>query len=193
MNLKALAAAALGGLLLAANTEPRLPSGWSRQSSFGADRACTAGLTFGLAERARRALTIECARGTDGYMTVMQTISAEPYIGQRVRLVARVRTQDVRGWSGLWMRVTGVDQRTLAFDDMSTRPLRGTADWREAQVLLDIEPGATSIAFGVRLADGTGQVWADGFRFEVVSPQDETLSIRLQPSLPPQPQNLRLD
>lgn len=193
MNLKALLAASVGGLLLAANSEPRLPSGWSRQSSFGADRACSAGVSNSLAERARRSLVIECTRNTDGYMSVQQTVAADQYRGQRVRLVARIKADRVRGWSGLWMRVSGPDQRTLAFDDMSTRPLRGSLDWRDAQVILDVDPSATSVAFGLRLADGTGRVWAENFRFEVVDPREETLSIRLQPSLPSLPQNLKLE
>jgi hypothetical protein len=193
MNLKSLLAASLGGILLASNTEPRLPSGWSRQSSFGADRACTAGIDVALTERGRRLLTIECARAADGYMAVLQTIAAVEYRGKRVRFASRLKADRVLGTSGLFMRVVSADQRVLAFDDMSTRPVRGSTDWREVQVILDVEQNAASITFGLRLADGTGQVWADALRFEEVGPDDPALSIKLQPQLPVKPQNLELE
>lgn len=193
MDLKTLIAAALGGLLLASNSEPQLPSGWSRQSTLGAERVCVAGRDTSPLDRDRRVLTIECDRATDGYMTVMQTIAADEYRGRRVRFRARMKADGVRGWAGLWMRVMSADQRVLAYDDMSTRPIRDTADWRDYQVILDVEPSAASISFGVRLAEGAGQVWADGFAFEEVAPDDPSISINLRPLLPSRPQNLELE
>jgi hypothetical protein len=88
------------------------------------------------------------------------------------------------------MRVSGADQRVLSFDDMSTRPLRGSQDWRDVAVILDIDPAAASISFGLRIADGAGQVWMDSVRFEEVPADDPSLSIKLKPVLPNRPQNL---
>lgn len=193
MDLKTLIATSLGGLLLAANSEPQLPSGWSRQSTLGADRVCAAGRDTSPFDRDKRVLTIECGRATDGYMTVMQTIAADDYRGRRVRFVARMKADRVRGWAGLWMRVMSADQRVLAFDDMSTRPVRENSDWRDHQVILDVEPSAASISFGVRLSEGSGQVWVDAFRFEEVGPDDPSISINLRPLLPSKPQNLELE
>jgi hypothetical protein len=192
MNLKALLAASLGGILLASNTESRLPSGWTRQASVDADRACVAGVEAGVFERGKRLLTIECTRSLDGYLAVTQTIAADDYRGKRVRFAARVKTDKVRGWSGLTLRVVTADQRVLGYDDMSTRPLRGTLDWREVAVVMDVDPNAASITFGLRLNDGTGQVWMDGLRFEEVAADDPALSIKLKPVLPARPQNLEL-
>ena len=190
MTLKALVAASIGGLLLASNAEPRLPAGWSRQASLEGDRACRAGIDLGLREGGRRLLTIDCERNHDGYVSVTQTIAADDYRGKRMRLAARLKTDKVRGWTGLTMRVSGADQRVLSFDDMSTRPLRGSQDWREVAVILDIDPAAASISFGLRIADGAGQVWMDGVRFEEVPADDSSLSIKLKPVLPNRPQNL---
>jgi hypothetical protein len=191
MNLKALVAASIGGLLLASNAEPRLPAGWSRQASLDGDRACRAGLDLGLRESGRRLLTINCERNHDGYMAVTQTIAADDYRGKRMRLAARLKTDKVRGWTGLTMRVSGADQRVLSFDDMSTRPLRGSQDWREFAVILD--PSAASISFGLRIAEGAGQVWMDAVRFEEVPADDPSLSIKLKPVLPNRPQNLSFE
>jgi hypothetical protein len=192
MNLKALLAASLGGILLASNTEPPLPAGWTRQANVEGDSACTASVDTSILERNKRLLTIECSRSIDGYMAVTQTIAADEYRGKRVRFAARVKTDKVRGWSGLTLRVVTSDQRVLGFDDMSTRPLRGTNDWREVAVVMDVEASAASITFGLRLNDGAGQVWIDGLRFEEVAPDDPTLSIKLKPVLPSRPQNLEL-
>ena len=193
MNLKALVAAAVGGLLISANEEPRLPAGWTRQSTVEADRACTAGVDTRLTERGRRMLAIECSRNIDGYITVSQTIAADDYRGKRVRFAARIKADGVRGWSGLMMRVVTADQRVLGFDDMSTRPVRGTVDWRDAEVILDVAHEATTISFGMRLADGAGKVWLDALRFEEVGPDDPSISINLRPVLPSKPQNLGLE
>ena len=193
MNLKALLAASVGGLLIAANAESPLPSGWQRQSVLGADQACTAGIQTPLGAQARRSLTVECTRVTDGAMSVLQTIAADDYRGKRMRFAARVRADKVRGWGGLFMRVSSPDARVIAFDDMSTRPLRGTLDWRDVQVILDVEPTASSISFGLRLSEGPGQVWAEGFRFEEVAADDPSISINLRPLLPTKPQNLALE
>jgi hypothetical protein len=192
MNLKALVAASVGGLLIAANAEPRLPAGWTRQATVDADRVCSAGLDSTWSEPGKRLLALECTRSVDGHVTVSQTIAADAYRGKRVRFAARIKAEKVRGWTGLMMRVVGNDQRVLGFDDMSTRPVRGNADWREAQVILDVEADASAISFGVRLTDGEGKVWIDALRFEEVSPDDPSISINLRPALPSQPQNLDL-
>lgn len=193
MNLKALLAASVGGALIAANTDTLLPSGWQRQSVLGADRACAASVETPLGSQRQRSLTVECSRVTDGSMSVLQTISADEYRGKRMRFAARVRADNVRGWGGLFMRISSADARVLAFDDMSTRPLRGTIDWRDVQVILDVVPNASSISFGLRLSEGPGQVWAEALRFEEVAPDDPSISINLQPLLPSKPQNLELE
>ncbi len=193
MNLKALVAASIGGLLITANAEPRLPAGWTKQTTVEADRSCSAGLDISWSDRGKRLLAVECTRGIDGHITVQQTIAADEYVGKRVRFAAKVRAENVRGWSGLVMRITSLDQRVLGFDDMSTRPIRGSADWREAAVILDVQPGAAAITFGLRLADGAGKVWIDALRFEEVGADDPSISINLRPILPSRPQNLGLE
>lgn len=59
-----------------------------------------------------------------GFGTIMQAFDADPYQGERVRLTAWVKSQDVGSWSGLWMRVDEGD-RSVSFDNMSSRPITG--------------------------------------------------------------------
>jgi hypothetical protein len=108
----------------------------------------------------------------DGFGTLMQTFAAGQYVGQRVRFSALVKTDSVESWAGLWMRVddNSKDPRNpkmLAFDNMMDRPIKGTTAWQRYDVVLDVPQGATGIFFGV-LMDGSGEVWLNDVRFEIV-------------------------
>jgi hypothetical protein len=94
-----------------------------------------------------------------GFGTLMQSINAESYRGTRVRFSARVRSEDVTGWAGLWMRV---DEGTLmmAFDNMHGRPIKGSTGWNTYEVVLDVPPGATTISYGTLLGS-RGSVWIE--------------------------------
>jgi hypothetical protein len=61
----------------------------------------------------------------DGFGTLMQSVRSEKYKGKRVRLSGLVKSEEVVGWAGLWMRV---DQSTemVAFDNMHDRPIKDT-------------------------------------------------------------------
>ena len=102
-----------------------------------------------------------------GFGTLMQMFRADLYHGERRRLSAYIRAESVEEWAGLWMRVDGPNEETLAFDNMAQRPINGTVNWRNYQVVLDVSEDAKYIAFGV-LLHGQGHVWVDGVTFEVV-------------------------
>ena len=93
----------------------------------------------------------------EGFGTLMQSVHADEYVGKRVRFRATLRSEDVTGWAGLWMRV---DQgsKMVAFDNMQTRPIKGTTGWSTYEVVLDVPPTATNISFGA-LVDSNGGIW----------------------------------
>lgn len=107
--------------------------------------------------------------GPSDFGSLMQTIRADEHVGRRVRLSARVRTRGIGDEAGLWMRVDGEGTR-LAFDNMETRPVTGDVDWAEHEVVLDVPRGSAGILFGVWM-HGTGSVWIDDVRLEVVGPE----------------------
>lgn len=86
-----------------------------------------------------------------------------------MRLSAYMKSEDVKGWAGLWMRVDGDSARdVLAFDNMQDRALTGTAAWKKYAVVLDVPAKASSsVAFGF-LLNGTGKLWVSELAFEVV-------------------------
>ena len=90
-----------------------------------------------------------------------------PWAGHRLRFSAWVKTESVTGTSGLWMRVDTAQKFGVAFDNMRERPIVGTTDWALYQVVLDIAPDASNVAYGIVLA-GDGDVWLDGVSIEHV-------------------------
>jgi hypothetical protein len=129
----------------------------------------------------------------EGFGTVMQTFRADAYRGQRLRFSARVRSDGVTDWAGLWMRVDGPERgQSLAFDNMQERPIRGTGPREEYEVVLDVPAEATRIAFGI-LLNGPGAVWLSEARVEVVGSDVSVTGQRPRVTdLPEHPVNLEL-
>jgi C-terminal processing protease CtpA/Prc len=103
-----------------------------------------------------------------GFGAFNQMIRPDNYRGKRVRFSAYVRTRGVSGGSGagLWMRVDG-DGGMLQFDNMGSRTIRGTTDWKLVSVVLDVPSNATGIVFGLLLS-GPGEAWIDDASLDVV-------------------------
>jgi RNA polymerase sigma factor (sigma-70 family) len=98
--------------------------------------------------------------------TLGQVFKADDYRGKRVRLSAWLKTKDVAGGAGLWMRVDGAD-KTLTFDNMKDRAVKGDSRWARCEVVLDVPEAAKHITFGL-LVWGKGQAWVDDFKIETV-------------------------
>jgi hypothetical protein len=99
--------------------------------------------------------------------TLMMSVLAGDNQGKRVRLTGFVKSQDVKEWAGLWMRVDEGPKRAVAFDNMSSRAIKGTTDWKRYEVVLDVPPKATNISLGVLLV-GAGEVWLSDAKLETV-------------------------
>ena len=103
-----------------------------------------------------------------------------------------IKAEDVQNWAGLWLRVDGKvssksvtttlknnnrkvtsdvhnseTKKTLAFDNMYNRAIKGTMNWTQCEIVLDIADTATNIAFGA-LLNGTGQIWFDDLKLDIV-------------------------
>ena len=101
-----------------------------------------------------------------GFGTLMQTISADDYRGARWRLSGFMKTEQA-GRAQMWMRVDGTEPKLLAFDNMDSRAVTGTTDWKRYEIVLDVPSASIDIAFGYFLAGG-GKVWGDNFKLEKV-------------------------
>jgi hypothetical protein len=114
-----------------------------------------------------------------------QTVPGDSYRGKRVRFHAFVKVENVSSWAGLWMRIIqdAASFSASSVDDMKDRPLQGTKDWQQYDVVLDAMPNTALIAYGIRL-HGSGTVWLGGdTKLEIVSQQVPTTG-RLQFTIP---------
>lgn len=102
----------------------------------------------------------------DKFTTFIQ--SFKPAAGtQRLALTAEVKTEDLQGWAGLWMRIDGVQDKKLGFDNMQNRPIMGTQDWKQYQVVLDVPAETDSISLGF-LFSGKGKAFVRNIQFQPV-------------------------
>ncbi len=155
----------LVGCVLAVRAD--VPHGWflagSKPSEF------EAGVDPGQAYQGHRSAFLKSKQlSVDGFGTLMQQFTAEQYLGKRVRLSGLVKSQEVAGWAGLWVRVDS-GKNVVAFDNMQNRAIKGTTEWQRYEVVLDVPKDATGIALGILLT-GAGEVWMNGARFDVVGP-----------------------
>ncbi len=124
-----------------------------------------------------------------GFGTLMQMFKADDYRNKRMRLSAAVKSAGIEDWAGLWMRIDGPAQRSIGFDNMQNRPIKGTTDWQKYEVVLDVPPESVNIAFGI-LLDGKGQAWLSQVQFEEVGVDVPTTSLEGDKELPDKPGNL---
>jgi hypothetical protein len=123
----------------------------------------------------------------EGFGTLMQMITAEQYLGNKLRLSGLVKSEEVSGWAGLWMRV---DKGTevLAIDNMQRRAIKGTTGWQRYEVVLDVPKEATGVGFGILLS-GAGRVWLNSTKLQIVGADVPTTKMNEQ-KLPSKPLNL---
>lgn len=125
-----------------------------------------------------------------GFGTLMQTCSAKEYLGKRVKMTGYVKTENVKGWTGLWLRIDGEKgTRCLAMDNMGDRKIKGTNDWKQYEIVLDVPKESKTLNFGALLS-GTGTIWFDNIEFAVVDKEINTTS---NYSIPKKPMNLNFD
>jgi len=129
--------------------------------------------------------SIGAAAGKFGGM--MQTISADAFKNQRVRLTGWVKTEDAEGGGHLWMRVDGQNTQ-LQFDNMDGRAPNGTTDWHEYSVVLDVPPESSRLNYGF-FVGGKGKMWVNGLTITPVG-NDVPSTNRKPAALAPAPVNL---
>ncbi|WP_342559997.1 AraC family transcriptional regulator [Psychrobacillus sp. FSL W7-1457] len=132
------------------------------------------------------------AGGEEQFGTVMQQFQASKYCRKRLKLSCFIKTEDINGFAGLWMRIDAKDGDTLQFDNMSNRPITGTTGWNYYSVVLDVPQNAGAIYFGV-LLQGSGSLWMDEFTFEEVDEKTPTTNLKAPDNLPTEPINLNFD
>ncbi|MCW3083923.1 MAG: hypothetical protein JWP12_1289 [Bacteroidetes bacterium] len=148
-----------------------LPEGWFKAGDK--PQSYDMGIDKGAGQDGKNTATIKSIEPKiKGFGTLMQNCLPDKYIGKRVRMSGFLKTKDVSGWSGFWLRVDQSNTtEILSFDNMhdgaKDRSVKGTTDWTKYEIVLDIPAAASNLAYGALLS-GTGQVWFDNIKFEIV-------------------------
>ncbi len=122
--------------------------------------------------------------------TLMQTIKAENYLGKRIQLSGYVKSKKA-DWSSMWMRIDG-NKKQLEFDNMKDRPIKGTTDWTQYKIVLDVPSESEFINYGVLLS-GQGEVWFDNLQLKVVDKSVPVTNQNKENNVPTEPVNLNFE
>ena len=96
------------------------------------------------------------------YKVLTYSIPAD-FGGKKIKLTGYLKTENVtEGWAGLWMRI----DPDVSIDNMESRKVQGTNDWKKYEIELETNNRATTISFGGLLV-GTGKIWVDNFNITV--------------------------
>lgn len=104
------------------------------------------------------------AQSNGQFSVIGRTISWE-FSGKSIELRGFLRTEDVTGYAGLWMRQDNGTEM-LALENMQGQQLKGTHDWVEYKITLPVHAETRSLVFGFLMA-GTGKAWADDLQILV--------------------------
>jgi len=100
-----------------------------------------------------------------------------------------IKSENVKGWSGMWMRIDGEANQQLGFDNMQERAIKGTNGWKLYEIVLDVTSGSKDIAYGV-LLNGKGKVCFDNVSIKEVDKTVQVINMLKAPEYPKQPVNL---
>lgn len=153
------------------------------------------GIDKGAGPQGKNAATIKSKdKHPNGFGTLMQTCVADKYLGKKIRMTGYMKSENVVGWAGFWLRVDGTNgARALAFDNMGNRPVKGNTDWRKYEIVLNVPLTASSFSYGALLEE-TGQIWFTDLNFEIVDNSVPTTGSCEVCSLPEQqPVNLSFE
>lgn len=127
---------------------------------------------IGLVKNKERAGNVAFMKSIDteisGFGTIMQSFFPEKFLDKKVKLTCYIKSTDVKKWAGMWMRIDGPSKKSLGFDNMQNRPIKGTTDWTKYEIILKVPKEAVNLEYGV-LTSGTGEVLIDDFKFEIVT------------------------
>jgi hypothetical protein len=153
--------------------EYKVPDGWLIAGTVEDRDKYVIGIEKGSGQDGKNAATIKSTEtNIKGFGNLMQNFLPDKYIGKRVRMSGYMKSKDVVEWASFWFRVDQSGSNTsLAFDNMidgkEKRPIKGTTDWKKYEIVLDVPEKSSNIAFGIMLG-GTGQIWFDNLKFEIV-------------------------
>ena len=98
--------------------------------------------------------------------SLMQRCPGRLLAGRTIRIEGELRTENVSGWAGLWLRADADEDPNLFFDNMSRHPVVGTTNWTRYFIDAPLPINTDWLNYGIVLS-GAGIVYADNIRLLV--------------------------
>ncbi len=115
-----------------------------------------------ITQNGKIAAVIESTGDNVQFKALAYSIPAD-FGGKKIKLTGYIKTENVAdGWAGLWMRI----DPQIAFDNMQSRGITGTTDWKKYEIELNINSNAKKLVIGGILS-GTGKMWVDNLEVTV--------------------------
>ncbi len=99
------------------------------------------------------------------FASLMQTISAAPWVGKHVEFSVSTRSREMRRDMEVWVRVTDADDAVIEYRQWQT--LYGKPEWKTTSIIVDVPWSAAQIAYGVSLR-GVGTLWIDNAQLKAL-------------------------
>lgn len=151
--------------------EPAMPNGWFHSSQHMDDYEVGQDL-HEKHSGSKCAYLKSTVQSPKGFGNFSQGLSAENYLGKRIRFSAFVKTALFSGTAQLWIRIDGdwarASTKVGCFDNMYDRPIKGETDWTRYNLVVEFPETSTNFVFGIMLL-GAGQIWIDDVTIDVVS------------------------
>ena len=93
---------------------------------------------------------------------------------EKITLTGYVKTENVtNGYAGLWMRIDGTSGQMLELENMGSRGITGTTDWKKYTIELPHHADDAYEIYIGGLITGTGKMWIDNcLLYTSPSPRD---------------------
>jgi hypothetical protein len=151
-----------------------IPVGWF--NSFGHVSGVSTDYRIRVVQRAADPAAGTCAvlekarAAFDEFGSLMQRCPGRFLAGRTIRIEGELRTENVSGWAGLWLRADAVQQPNLFFDNMARRPIIGTTGWARYFIDAPLPANTDWLNYGIVLS-GAGALYADNIRLLVWLPE----------------------
>src|SRR5690606_30558591 len=127
-----------------------MPEGWGGNGNENYKQSLDSVIT----KSGNYAAVLEFTGDTPNFGTWAFTLP-ENYPGKKITFSGYIKTEDVEGYAGLWMRI----DPQIAFNNMQQEGISGTNDWKHYTFTLDMKPERTDqIVLGALLV-GKGKMW----------------------------------
>lgn len=145
----------------------KIPLGWFK--SGDKPGSYKIGIDQVVFQHGKKSAFIESIEGNiAGFGTLMQSCNPKDFLGMKIKMTGYIKAENVSDWAGMWLRVDSKnDHKTLSFDNMQDRPIRGTSNWIKCEIVVDVPEESGSLHFGA-LISGPGKIWFDNISFEIV-------------------------